>query len=86
MIDLGRVGEAEAVARRAVALCESTQHDAGTCYGRTRQTLGLVLLAEGRTPEAQEELATAVLVERTVFGENHPETRATRAVLEKISP
>jgi hypothetical protein len=86
LIDLGRAREGEAVARRAVALCETTQHDAGACHGRTREALGLALLAEGRTPEAQEELSTAVLVERTVFGENHPETRATRAVLETISP
>ncbi len=86
LIHLGHAGEAEVVARHAVALCESTQHDAGPCHGRTREALGLALLAEGRTAEAQEELATAVLVERTAFGENHPETRATRAELEKITP
>ena len=86
LIHLGHASEAEAVARRAVALCESTQHDAGACRGRTREALGLALFAEGRISEAQAELATAVLVERTVFGENHPETRATRAELEKISP
>jgi tetratricopeptide (TPR) repeat protein len=86
LIDLGRAGEAEAVARRAVALCETTQHDAGACHGRSRAVLGLALLAEGRPHEAREELETAVVVERTVFGDNHPETRATHAVLDKIAP
>ncbi|MEO6777812.1 MAG: serine/threonine-protein kinase [Kofleriaceae bacterium] len=86
LIDLGRAGEAEAVARRAIALCETAQHDAGACHGRSREALGRALLAEGRTQEAREQLETAVLVERTVFGENHPETRATHAVLEGISP
>ena len=85
LIHLGRAGEAEAIARRAVTLCETTQHDAGTCRGRTREVLGLALLAENRTAEARDELATALTIEHSVFGDNHPETRAIRAALEKIS-
>jgi len=86
LIHLGRTSDAETVARRAIALCESAQHDAGACHGRSRNALGMALLAEGRTREAQEELETAVVIERTVFGDNHPETRATHAVLDHLAP
>ena len=86
LVHLGRATDAEATARRAIALCESTQHDAGACAGRSRAALGAALLAEGKPQEARAELETAVVVERTVFGDNHPETRATHAALDQLAP
>jgi serine/threonine protein kinase/tetratricopeptide (TPR) repeat protein len=78
---LGRLEDAEASYREAIALVEAIQGGSGLESAAPLHGLGLVLAARGRQAEAVSSLQKALALRRTVLGEAHLDARASaRAV------
>jgi serine/threonine-protein kinase len=76
----GRLREAEAAARRALAIQAPRVGEPHTA-ARTRTTLGVVLLDEGRLDESLTELEGALAVQERMLPPNHHDLLATRTAL-----
>jgi serine/threonine protein kinase len=77
---LGKLHEAEAAARQSLDLHVALAGD-NFVAARTRSVLGSVLLDEGRTEQAREELSRALTVQEQVLWPGHPYAVTTRAEL-----
>ncbi|MDH6129270.1 tetratricopeptide repeat protein [Kitasatospora sp. GP82] len=81
LLGLGRLEEAEAEARRAVAFAESHLSPIHHSSLEAATTLGSVLAAQDRRAEAQEQLTLCATTWREHYGPRHPRTIATETKL-----
>jgi eukaryotic-like serine/threonine-protein kinase len=81
-----RLEAATSDATRAVALeVEQTDPGSRSCYvGRAYLALGRALAARGRSGEATAALASALQHLQSTLGEDHPETRSARQLLNSV--
>jgi hypothetical protein len=79
----GRPGDAEAAARRALAI-EIPRLGENHFTARARSALGSALLEQGRIDEACSELSRALVVQEKLLVSTSPDPQATRAELTRV--
>ena len=84
LLHLRRLGDAEAAARRALAI-ELPRLGEGHVTARARSALGSALLEQGRIDEARSELSRALAVQEKLLVSTSPDLQATRAELARVA-
>src|SRR5262249_44241564 len=87
VLQMRRLEAATSDAERAVALAlERTDPNSRSFHvGRAYLTLGRALAVRGKTVEARTALESAVQHLESTLGEDHPEARSARQLLESVS-
>jgi serine/threonine-protein kinase len=84
LLHLGRAGDAEAAARRALAI-DVPRLGENHVTARARSALGSALLEQGRIDEARSELSRALAVQEKLLFSTSPDLKATRAELTRVA-
>jgi serine/threonine-protein kinase len=84
LLHLRRPGDAEAAARRALAI-ELPRIGENHITARARSALGSALLEEGRIDEARSELSRALAVQEKLLVSTSPDLQASRAELTRVA-